>query len=46
LSDVEPLAISEALERLREAGAVHVDGERVWAAGAVRHVDGLGMVSI
>ena len=44
--DIEPLAISEALERLREAGVVHLAGEQVWASRCARHLDLLGMVSI
>lgn len=44
--DIEPLAISEALERLREEGVVHLSGEMVWASRCARHLDALGMVSI
>ncbi len=44
--DIEPLAINEALERLREAGVVHLSGELVWASRCARHLDALGMVSI
>ncbi len=44
--DIEPLAISEALERLREEGVVHLSGEQVWASRCARHLDALGMVSI
>jgi hypothetical protein len=44
--DIEPLAISEALERLREEGVVHLSGETVWASRCARHLDALGMVSI
>jgi hypothetical protein len=44
--DIEPLAIGEALERLREVGVVHLSGELVWASRCARHLDELGMVSI
>jgi DNA-binding transcriptional ArsR family regulator len=44
--DIEPLAISEALERLREEGLVHLAGELVWASRCARRLDALGMVSI
>ena len=44
--DIEPLAISEALVRLREAGVVHVSGELVWSSRCARHLDVLGMISI
>lgn len=44
--DIQPLAISEALERLREVGVVHVAGELVWASRCARRLDALGMISI
>lgn len=44
--DIAPLAISDALERLREEGVVHLSGELVWASRCARHLDALGMVSI
>jgi hypothetical protein len=44
--DIEPLAISEALERLREAGVVRLSGELVWSSRCARHLDALGMISI
>lgn len=44
--DIEPLAISEALERLREEGVVHLSGELVWSSRCARRLDALGMVSI
>jgi len=44
--DIEPLAISEALERLREEGVVRISGESVWASRCAHHLDALGMVSI
>ncbi len=44
--DVSPAAIGAALERLREEGVVHLDGEEVWASRCALHLDALGMVSI
>jgi hypothetical protein len=44
--DIEPLAINEALERLREEGVVCLTGELVWASRCARYLDLLGMVSI
>jgi hypothetical protein len=44
--DIEPLGISDALERLSEEGVVHLSGEYVWASRCARHLDALGMVSI
>lgn len=44
--DIEPLVISEALERLREVGVVHLSGELVWASRCARRLDALGMISI
>jgi uncharacterized protein (DUF111 family) len=44
--DIEPLAIGEALERLREEGVVHLSSEFVWASRCARRLDALGMVSI
>jgi hypothetical protein len=44
--DIEPMAVSEALERLRQEGVVHLAGELVWASRAAIHLDELGMVSI
>ncbi len=44
--DVPPLAISDALERLRQESVVHLHGEDVWASRCALHLDVLGMVSI
>jgi hypothetical protein len=44
--DIEPMAIGDALERLRREGVVHLSGELVWASRCARHLDALGMVSI
>jgi hypothetical protein len=46
LYDIEPLQLSDALARLREAGVVHLAGELVWASRCARRLDQLGMVSI
>jgi len=44
--DIEPLAISDAVERLRQEGVVHTTGELVWASCCAWRLDALGMVSI
>jgi hypothetical protein len=44
--DIEPLEISDALERLSREGVVHLFGELVLASRAARHLDALGMFSI
>jgi len=45
--DIEPLAISDALERLSQEGIVHLlTGELVLASRCALHLDNLGMVSI
>jgi hypothetical protein len=46
LYDVDPEAIGVALERLREQGVVHAEGERVWASPCARHLDSLGFICI
>lgn len=46
ICDIEPLEISDALERLREHGVVHLAGELVWASRCARHLDILGMIAI
>jgi hypothetical protein len=46
LYDVEPLAIGDALERLKAESVVYLEGEQVWVHPAVRYVDALGLVSI
>jgi hypothetical protein len=46
LYDVDPEAIGAAVERLREQGVVHVEGERVWASPCARHLDALGFIGI
>lgn len=46
LYDVDPEAIGVALERLREQGVVHAEGERVWASACARHLDALGFICI
>ena len=44
--DISPLTLSDALERLRQEGVVHLDGEEVWASRCALYLDELGMVSI
>jgi DNA-binding transcriptional ArsR family regulator len=46
LRDVSPRAIGVALERLREQGVVHVEGDEVWASTCAHHLDALGFVCI
>jgi hypothetical protein len=46
LHDIEPLAINDALERLKASAVVHLEGEQVCASRCMRHIGGLGMVSI
>jgi len=44
LFDVEPVALGDALERLRDAGVIHVSGEEVWGSQCARYLNGLGMI--
>jgi hypothetical protein len=44
--DIKPVRLGEALERLRQEGAVHLSGSSVWASRCALHLDALGMVSI
>jgi hypothetical protein len=44
--DIEPPALGDALERLRQEGVVHISGELVWASRCALRLDALGMVSI
>ncbi len=44
--DIAPLVLSNALERLRQEGVVHLADELVWASRCALHLDALGMVSI
>jgi hypothetical protein len=44
--DIEPQALGEAMERLRQVGVVHISGQLVWASRCALHLDELGMVSI
>jgi hypothetical protein len=46
LHDMETYTVAEALDTLRDEGAVHVSGDLVWASRCARHLDELGMVSI
>jgi hypothetical protein len=46
LYDVDPQAIGVALDRLREQGVVHVEGEQVWASACALHLDALGFIGI
>jgi DNA-binding HxlR family transcriptional regulator len=44
--DIEPMALSEAVERLCEEGVVQTLGQLVCASRCAWHLDELGMVSI
>lgn len=46
LYDLDPDAITIALERLQEQGVVQVDGEQLSASACARHLDALGFISI
>lgn len=46
LDDINPDAITVALERLQEQGVVRVDGEQLAASACARHLDALGFISI
>ncbi len=46
LRDVEPQAVTDALESLRQEGALHLSGDLVWASRCARRLSDLGMVSI
>jgi len=44
LFDVEPQAVGEAVERLKDGNVVELSGEEVWALPGTRHLNGLGMI--
>ena len=46
LSDIEPLAISNALSCLEAEDVVFACGEQVWASPCVRHLDKLRFISV
>jgi DNA-binding HxlR family transcriptional regulator len=46
LGDVEPLAISDALQALEAEGVVCGSGEQVRASRCARHLDKLGLIAI
>jgi hypothetical protein len=46
LHDVEPQAVTDALEHLREEGVIHLSGDLVWASRCARRLGELGVVSI
>ncbi len=46
LDDVDPDAITVAIERLREQGVVQVEDEELSACACARHLDALGFISI
>jgi hypothetical protein len=46
LSEVEPLAISDALSCLEAEDVLFTCGETVWASPCLRHLDTLGFISV
>jgi DNA-binding HxlR family transcriptional regulator len=46
LHDVEPLALSAALKRLKLGGVVVFDGQRLTASRSVKHLAELGMIAV
>lgn len=46
LSDIEPIAISDALCCLEAEDVLFVCGEQVWTSPCVRHLDTLGFISV
>jgi hypothetical protein len=42
----EAPAVEEALRRLNGEGVLHLAAEEVWASGAVRRLDQLGLISV
>jgi hypothetical protein len=46
LSDIEPLAICEALRALEAEAVLYTLGEQVLASGCVQHLDRLGFISL
>jgi len=46
VDDLDPSALSDALDRLREEGIIVACGESVIASRAALHLDALGMISI
>lgn len=46
LGDVDPDAISVALERLNEQGVVNVEGKQITPSACARHLDALGFICI
>jgi Mn-dependent DtxR family transcriptional regulator len=46
LHDVDPAAITVALQRLNEQGVVHMEGDQVEASPCARHLDALAFICI
>lgn len=46
LHDIDPLAVSDALETLETEGVVILDGEQVSASRCARHLDALGLIAV
>ena len=46
LHDVDPAAITVALERLNEQGVVRMEGDQIEASPCARHLDALAFICI
>ena len=46
IAAVEPLAMSDALARLKDSRILCMSGEWVWASRAARRLDELGLIAI
>jgi hypothetical protein len=46
LHDIDPRAITAALEHLRELGLVCLQDGKAWASEGLRHLDALGFICI
>jgi hypothetical protein len=46
VSDIEPLAIDEALARLAAAGVVVLDGESIRASECAKRLDALDLIAV
>jgi len=42
--DVDPQALTEAIERLEDGEAAHTDGDYIWASRCARHLGALGVI--
>jgi len=42
--DVDPQALTDAIERLEDGEAAHTEGEHIWASRCARHLGSLGVI--